>query len=126
MGQTKRKLKIKIKEHKININKPTNLLSVISSHRLNENHVLDWNNVLILDSEPSYYKRTISEMIHIKKQKSSLNKQSDIDKLPELYLPLLNIISHLQSLSYPFFVFPSSLNKFSNKYKYKKTEHRVN
>jgi len=30
MGQTKRKLKIRIKEHKADINKPSNLLSVIS------------------------------------------------------------------------------------------------
>jgi len=98
VGQIKRKLELR----KADINKARNLLSIVSSHHLNEDHVLDWNNVLILKvlnpRELSYYKRIISEMIYIKKQKSGLNKQSD--KLPELYLPLLTqyIISHLQSL----------------------------
>jgi len=91
VGQTKRKFKTRIKEHKADINKNFNLLSVVFC-QLNKNHVLDCNNILILDLEPSYYKRTISEMIHIKKQKSGLNKakQNDTDRLSELYLPLLN------------------------------------
>ena len=40
----------------------------------------------ILDVEPSYNKRLISEMIHIKKQRQGINKQNDTESLPEPYL----------------------------------------
>ena len=52
VGQTKRKLKTRIKEYKADINKSTNLLSVVC-HQLNKDHVLNWNNILILDTETS-------------------------------------------------------------------------
>jgi len=45
------------------------------------NHEMQWNEVLIMDSEFSYKKRLISEMIHIKRQQLPLNKQSDTDCL---------------------------------------------
>jgi len=60
---------------------------VVSQHRLDNKHDLDWNNVNILDSEHSYYRRMISEMLHIKKQK--LNKQSDKDRFPDIYLSII-------------------------------------
>jgi len=40
------------------------------------NHDFDWNNIQILNEEPCYYKRLISEMINIKKQSNSLNLQT--------------------------------------------------
>jgi len=52
VGQTKRRLATRIKEHKNDINKKSGTLSVISSHRL-QNHEFDWEGVHILDSEPS-------------------------------------------------------------------------
>ena len=88
VGQTKRKLKIRIKEHKTDIKKPTSEISVVS-HRLNEMHELDWDNIRILDTEQSLMKRRISEMIHIKRQTRGINKQSDTEGLPDVYLPLL-------------------------------------
>jgi len=92
VGQTKRRLATRIKEHKNDINKKSGTLSVISTHRL-QNHEFDWEGVHILDSEPSWYKRIISEMIHIKMQSCGLNKQSDTDMLSDSYYP---IIQHLQ------------------------------
>ena len=62
---------------------------VISNHRIDTDHAIDWANTKILDSERSQYKRLVSEMIYIKTQKNGLNKQSDTDKFPDLYLPLL-------------------------------------
>jgi len=55
------------------------------------------NNVHILDNEPSWYKRIISEMIHIKTQSNELNKQSDTEILSDSYNP---IIQHLKSDSH--------------------------
>ena len=89
IGQTKRKLKTRIKEHKADIRKPTSEISVVSRHQLNEMHELDWDNIRILDTEQSLMKRRIFEMIHIKGQKSGINKQSDTEGLPDVYLPLL-------------------------------------
>ncbi|KAG5321677.1 PPIL4 protein, partial [Acromyrmex heyeri] len=48
---------------------------------------LNWDNIRIL--EQSLMKRRISEMIYIKGQISGINKQSDTEDLPDVYLPLL-------------------------------------
>ena len=42
--------------------------------------------VKILDKAPSYNKRLISEMVHIKTQKLGLNKQNDTESLSNYYL----------------------------------------
>ena len=73
----KRKLKTRIKEHKADIRRSTSEMSVVSRHQLNEMHELDWDNIRILDTEQSLFKRRISEMIYIKSQISNINKQSD-------------------------------------------------
>ena len=89
VGQTKRKLKTRLKEYINDVKKPINSLSVISNHRIDTDHMMDCGNTKILDSERAYYKRLISEMIHIKTQEKGLNKQSDTERFPDLYLPLL-------------------------------------
>ena len=93
VGQTKRKLKTRIKEHKADIRKSTSEISVVSRHQLNEIHELDWDNIRILDTEQSLMKRRISEMIYIKGQISGINKQSDTEGLPDVYLLFLRKIS---------------------------------
>ena len=89
VGQTKRKLKTRLKEHINDIKKPVESLSVISNHQISDGHVMDWNNTEILDFEQSFFKRSISEMIYIKMHTDTLNKQSDTDRFPDVYLPLL-------------------------------------
>jgi len=93
VGQTKRRLCTRLKEHRADINKKSGALSVVSKHRLEHNHEMNWSETTILDIEPSYSKRIVSEMIHIKKQKNALNKQSDTDLLSDTYLPIINILS---------------------------------
>jgi len=65
------------------------MLSVVSSHRLEHNHEMNWEEAVVLDIEPSYTKRIVSEMVHIKRQCYGLNKQSDTDLLLEVYLPTI-------------------------------------
>ena len=89
VGQTKRKLKTRIKEHKADLRKSPSEFSVVSRHRLNEMHELDWENIKVLDKEQSLIKRRISEMIHIKRQIRGINKQSDTESLPDIYFPFL-------------------------------------
>jgi len=92
VGQTKRQLGTRLKEHMSDIKKKSGLLSVVSKHILECNHEMDWKRTVILDKEPSYTKRIISEMIYIKRQHIGLNKQSDTDLLSDAYLPIINIL----------------------------------
>jgi len=52
VGQTKRRLTIRIREHRNDINKKSDIPSVIFTHHL-QDHDFDWNNVHILDNELS-------------------------------------------------------------------------
>jgi hypothetical protein len=91
VGQTKRQLKTRVKEHRSDINRNPGSPSVISCHRLETDHDFDWDGVEILDTEPSLQKRLISEMLHIKRQASPLNKQKDTESLSTEYLPVLRL-----------------------------------
>jgi len=77
------------------IKKKSGLLSVVSKHILDNDHEMDWKGIVILDKEPSYAKRIISEMIYIKRQQRGLIKQSDTDLLSDTYLPIINILPPL-------------------------------
>jgi len=73
VGQTKRILNTRISEHRNHIRRNSLQTSVITDHHLEFNHEFDWDNVEMLDEEINCNKRLISEMIHIKKQRQSLN-----------------------------------------------------
>ena len=89
VGQTKRKLSTRLREHISDIRKNTGSPTVITDHRINCNHNFKWNDVKILDCASSYNKRLVSEMIHIKKQKQGLNRQNDTESLPEIYSQII-------------------------------------
>jgi len=89
VGQTRRLLKTRIEEHRSHIKRITNQSSVITEHRVKYGHDFDWNNVEILDKEPHYNKRLISEMIYIKKQTNSLNLQLDTERLNSIYFNII-------------------------------------
>jgi len=60
---------------------------MITEHRVNHNHNFNWKDIKIW-TEPSYNKRLISEMIHIKRQKINLNRQM-IESLSDSYQNIL-------------------------------------
>ncbi|KYM97737.1 hypothetical protein ALC62_11566 [Cyphomyrmex costatus] len=90
VGQTRRKLKTRVNEHRSHIHWNTSSRSVITDHRLEHNHEFDWNNVDILDCENFYHKRLISEMICIKTQRNSLNLKTDTEGLDQSYADILD------------------------------------
>jgi len=94
--QTDRQLKTRIAEHGNHIRWNTSsrsiFRSVITEYRLDSEHDFDWNNIEILDEEPCYSKRLISEILYIKKQKNSLNLQTDTEGLHKTYIPIVNKI----------------------------------
>jgi len=95
VGQTKRQLKTRLKEHKNNFKQDRSKHSVISEHIIKYNHSFDWDNTKIMDRESKYFKRIVSEMIHIKEQKAGLNLNSDTELLNESYFDILNeLTSH--------------------------------
>ena len=85
VGQTGRQLNTRIKEHKNHINRNSTVKSVITEHKINFQHDFDWDNIEILDHEPFYHKRLVSEMLHIKRQKNSINLQTDTEGLHQSY-----------------------------------------
>lgn len=52
-------------------------------------HDFDWDNIQILGEELCYARRLTSEMLFIKRQKSSLNQQDDTELLHSSYLPII-------------------------------------
>lgn len=87
IGQTLRALETRVKEHKNNI-KNLEKHNTISSHRIECQHDMDWENPKILDVERNKYKRDISEMLHIKINNCTLNVQKETEKLSEIYLSI--------------------------------------
>ena len=65
VGQTGRKLKTRILEHR-NHEKNIIVQLVIIDHRLRHDHEFDWTNVKILNTEEYLNKRLISEILFIK------------------------------------------------------------
>jgi len=94
VGQTKRRLKTRIKEHCNNIKLDDSKHSVVTQHIIDYNHSFDWNAAKILDSESNYNKRLISEMLHIKEQPDGINLMKDTEFLDESYFYLLDILSN--------------------------------
>lgn len=95
VGQTKRQLHTRISEHRNHIRRNTTNHSVITDHRIIYNHDFDWNNIEILDNEPHLHKRLISEVLHIKRQRNSLNLQTDTKCLPDTYFTVLDKLSKI-------------------------------
>jgi len=93
VGQTKRKIVTRINEHIKNVGFVESKHSVITKHILEFNHRFDWKNVKIMDLEPHYYKRLISEMLYIKIQDNGLNSVEDIECLNSSYFNILRTIA---------------------------------
>ena len=65
--------------------------SVVASH-CETGHCFYFENIGILDEEPNYNKRRLSEMLHIHLQPSPLNKKEDTENLHVSYSCSLNYL----------------------------------
>jgi len=93
VGQTKRQLSTRIKEHVNNFKSSSAKPTVLTQHMLDLSHSFDWKNIQILDAESNYYKRSVSEMLHIKEQLNGINAQTDTELLDESYFEILDVLS---------------------------------
>jgi len=89
IGQTKRHLGTRVKEHFNNIKNTSGNYSVVSNHRLLFNHDFQWDKPIILHKERNKKKREISEMFLIKKFDNNINLQKDTENLNPIYNKLL-------------------------------------
>jgi len=89
IGQTKRQLNTRLKEHKYNIKLDSNKQSVVSKHIHNFSHSFDSSNVKILDIEHNFYKRSVAEIIHIKEQRNGINLQTNSELLNSAYFKII-------------------------------------
>jgi hypothetical protein len=92
IGQTKRHLITRIKEHKNNIKMHESNYSVISKHRVEFNHDFDWDNPTILHNEKHTRKRELAEMFYIKKVNNTLNAQKDTENLNIIYDKVIRLV----------------------------------
>lgn len=89
IGQIKRALEARVKEHKNNIKSSRDKHNVISKHRASSGHDMKWDNCQILDREDHWYRRNVSEMLYIESTKNTLNRQVDTEKLNKIYDKIL-------------------------------------
>ena len=60
---------------------------------MNYNHEFNWEETTIIDRESNYKKRLTSEMIHIKSNHNSINKEDNIFTLNKIYFLILKLIN---------------------------------
>ncbi len=89
IGETKRALIKRINEHRTS----KKIDSVVNMHMQLLDHEFNWDNVKILDREPNYYKRLISEMIYIHCNSNTINRKEDVNLLSSVYKSLFKNIS---------------------------------
>ena len=92
MGETKRRINTRIKEHENNIRLVSATNSVITDHRIDTGPDFGWKDYRILNKESNYFKRNIAEMLHIKSNKNCINKQNDTIRLNSIYDKILKYI----------------------------------
>ena len=89
IGQTKRRLKDRIKEHKDIKSVVAGVgVSGVDDHVLNTSHSIDWDNVTILDGESNKLAREIKESIWIRKCNPELNRKGGFE-LSDIYSTIL-------------------------------------
>ncbi|EFN67150.1 hypothetical protein EAG_09682, partial [Camponotus floridanus] len=84
IGQTKRHVSIRVKEHRNNIEVHESNFSVIK-HKVEFNHVFDWSLPVIFHNEKYVRKKEIAEMFLIKKFDNTINLQKDTENLNNIY-----------------------------------------
>ena len=109
IGETKRKLKVRVKEHRSEAEKVSETTvytrnrkrqpqsemwgSALTDHAVKENHVIDWESVTIVEKEREDLARGIKEAICIRKL-PNLNRDDGRYHLSHLYDNLLGAAAH--------------------------------
>ncbi len=87
IGETKRPLSIRVKEHKENTRKGFTEQSKIAQHCWSENHTMNWDQASIIHREPHFFKRKLIEASYIKLADRPIS-QASVEIRP-LWLPII-------------------------------------
>ena len=91
IGETGRVLSTRVKEHR-NLKKSDNP-SAVAEHMIATGHSFPDENIKVLTTEDSFWKRKIKEAIQIRRGRPELNRDQGYD-LPAVYLQLLSCAAH--------------------------------
>ena len=105
MGETKRVLTSRVKEHREEVEKLSlgvpftrgnrrqsekeRSRSAITDHVLQSNHIMDWDSAKIVQREENWFVRGVKESIWIRKTPDNINRDEGRHILPHLYDDLL-------------------------------------
>ena len=106
IGETGRKLEVRIKEHREEADKvtarrvtrssvaaedPTKFKSAITEHLRSKNHVMDWPNIEVIDRENNKSRRWVKEAIQVRKrgEGTTCNRDEGGYELSHVWDPLL-------------------------------------
>lgn len=98
VGETKRKLGVRIKEHSADVRKfrvfPKDMsdCTALCKHMVSNEHRINTDDVKILDRESMGRKRKIKEAIHIHLQKESMNFKKDVSNFDGGYKRILDLM----------------------------------
>ena len=86
IGETGRKLKIRVNEHKNDVRNNNNNISGLSQHAKETGHEIDWEGVEIIYKENNFNKRKFKEALVIKENSDKiLNKKEEIRILSSIW-----------------------------------------
>ena len=92
MGQSGSTLDHRLKEHKRYLTADLAYnTSAVAAHALKFNHIIDWDNAKVIDSNPKLYPLCYLESWHIKSKNSTMNRDEGL--LPPLYNSLISSTS---------------------------------
>ena len=89
IGQTKRFLKNRLKEHKNNIKETPNKQNALTKHTVEKDHFFEFHRTKILANEHNYKKRLLLEMCRIAGTVDAVNLRTDIENLFKFYNPII-------------------------------------
>lgn len=88
VGQSKRSLAVRLKEHQRAVYTGDTNMSALAEHSITTGHEIDWANATVLDSCQFYYQRSYLESWYIQNQQEPLNRECG--PLPPIYRALFN------------------------------------
>lgn len=90
IGQTSRTVSGRITSHRSDARNGRNTCQ-LAKHVNDNNHVMNYDAVKILDTSTNYKKRTFLEMVRISQNTQAMNSKKDIDGLSHTYIYLLQL-----------------------------------
>ena len=90
IGETKRPVSERMKEHQRDVRLARTETSAVAEHAHKTGHSLNWNDVECLDQELFWHTRRVKEAIHIRLNPNNINRDCGIE-IPEAWMPTIRL-----------------------------------